>query len=491
VINDLYSGERQVAPELSGIRRDHAARYEFAAGLLRPGSRILDFACGVGYGAKILADAGAHIVIAVDRSESAIAYGKSHYSHGRIAWRASEFDKFQFKDDELDAIVCFETIEHLRNPVSTLKEMARISPRLICSVPNEAKFPYRGQIKFHYCHYTKDGFETLLRHAGYRVTAWYGQEGRESEVVPNLEGRTLIAVAERAETHRKNRMGVVDDSGEAETRPFPQPAPLVPGSRSFEVGEIYKAPKTLIPTVVPDRVAILGLGPSLTIYLELAKRLGGRKAMFDETWAINALGDVIACDRIFHMDDVRIQQGRADAEPEGGIAVMLRWLRGHPGPIYTSRPHDDYPGMVAYPLEDVLNTGGFPYFNSTAAYAIAYAIHIGVKKICLFGMDFTYANVHQAEKGRACVEFWLGIAAARGIDIMIAQNSTLMDAREPPAMKLYGYDTLDVSIEQGEGRRMAVSMVERPPESVPTTDEIEERYDHNQHTCADLVEGAQ
>jgi hypothetical protein len=50
------------------------------------------------------------------------------------------------------------------------------------------------------------------------------------------------------------------------------------------------------------------------------------------------------------------------------------------------------------------------YFNSTAAYAVAYAIHMGVKKISVFGMDFTYPNAHDAEKGRACVEFWLGIA---------------------------------------------------------------------------------
>ena len=61
----------------------------------------------------------------------------------------------------------------------------------------------------------------------------------------------------------------------------------------------------------PRHVVILGLGPSLESYVDLVKRLGGRRAFADEVWAINALGDVVACDRFFHMDDFRVQQLRA------------------------------------------------------------------------------------------------------------------------------------------------------------------------------------
>ncbi|MBW8815587.1 MAG: hypothetical protein JF588_19370, partial [Caulobacterales bacterium] len=52
-------------------------------------------------------------------------------------------------------------------------------------------------------------------------------------------------------------------------------------------------------------ICILGLGPSLQQYIDITRRLGGRRRLADETWAINALGDVVACDRVFHMDDVR------------------------------------------------------------------------------------------------------------------------------------------------------------------------------------------
>jgi hypothetical protein len=228
----------------------------------------------------------------------------------------------------------------------------------------------------------------------------------------------------------------------------------------------------------PSHVAILGLGPSLAQFMSLARGLGGRNAYCDEVWAINSLGDVFQCDRVFHMDDVRIQEIRAAAAPESNIAVMLKWMRKHPGPIITSRAHPDYPGLVEFPLADVINDLGFAYLNNTAAYAVAYAIHIGVKKISLYGCDFTYPNAHDAEKGRACVEFWLGFAKARGIQIATANSSSLIDACVPWEEKLYGYDAVKVSMKK-DGEKYAVEFTLR--DVLPSAEEIEARYDHSAH----------
>lgn len=228
----------------------------------------------------------------------------------------------------------------------------------------------------------------------------------------------------------------------------------------------------------PAHVAILGMGPSVNQYLELTKRAGGRRRFCDETWCINALGDVYACDRVFHMDDVRIQEIRAAARPESNIAAMLQWMRQTSTPIYTSRVHPDYPALVEFPLEDVINDLGFAYFNSTAAYAVAYAIHLGVQRMTLFGMDYTYPNAHDAEKGRACVEFWLGIAAGRGIKLSIPRTSSLMDACHTQQARLYGNDTREVILKQVRGR-MRVSHKEIT--KLPTADDIEAAYDHSQH----------
>lgn len=224
-------------------------------------------------------------------------------------------------------------------------------------------------------------------------------------------------------------------------------------------------------------IAILGLGPSLDQYLEITKRVGGRSRFCDETWAINALGDVFGADLIFHMDDVRIQEIRAAAKPKSNIAAMLKWLKTSKTPIMTSRLHPDYPALVEFPLEDVLNKLGHDYFNSTAAWAIAYAIFKGASIISPFGMDFTYQNVHDAEKGRACVEFWLGQAHARGIKINLPATTTLMDANMPQSARLYGYDTLDVKFNvQSDG---VLKLGFTPKTKLPSAEEIEAAYDHS------------
>lgn len=248
----------------------------------------------------------------------------------------------------------------------------------------------------------------------------------------------------------------------------------------------------IAPASVPAHIAIVGLGPSCATFFELTRRLGGVSAYCDEVWGLNAMGDVLKCHRIFHMDDLKIQEARAALNPDGNIAAMVRWLKTHPGPIYTSIPREGYPGLVAFPLQDVLNrgpegNGGAPYFNSTGAYAVAYAIHIGVKRISLFGMDYTLPNAHKAEKGRACVEFWLGIAAARGIEISVPEQTSLLDACEDPRDRTYGYDCVDVHLDDQEDGSVKVTFSERA--DIPTAEEVERRYDHGQHPNRLVREG--
>lgn len=442
----LESGERQVAPTVEGIRRDHVARYEWAAKRINQG-RAIDLACGIGYGTQILAKAGIKAT-GIDIDAEAIAYAEKHYQHKRAAFQQGDAERLTADLGKFDAAISFETIEHIEDPRPLLRALRESAPTLIASVPNEEVFPW-ANYAFHFRHYTPKQFEDLLTETGWQVTEWWGQEGPESEVVRDMMGRTIIAVCK----HKQ--------------------APKV----------VHIPCKT--DTDRPESVAILGLGPSLAQYVDIAKRLGGRHKVADEIWGMNALGSVIQCDRIFHMDDVRIQQIRADKRPESNIAAMLSWIKKHPGPIYTSRPHPDYPGLVAYPLEDVINTCGYDYFNSTAAYAVAYAIHLGVKKLSLWGCDFTYPKAHDAEKGRACVEFWLGMASERGIRIQLPTRTSLMDALHTRAERLYGYDTVDVAM-QHDGQKMRITYTER--ETVATAEEIEARYDHDVHPSP-LVSG--
>lgn len=443
----MREGERQVAPDISGIRQDHVERYRWAAKTLKKlgAHTVIDISCGVGYGSKILADAG-FSVTAIDVDDSALAYARQHYAHERINYLKADAENLG-PISAADAVVSFETIEHLRQPQRMFDSLK--CTHLLVSVPNEEVFPWRGY-KYHYRHYTKQEFAALLRQCGFVATAWWGQEGKESKVVRGVKGRTLVALAKKSKTSPKKASRKEVD------------LPFLP------------------PPDAPRTVVILGLGPTLKDYIGLTTRMGAKRKMADEVWGINAVLDIVQCDRGFHMDDVRVQQIRADKNPTGNIAAMMPWLKKHPGPIYTSQAHPDYPGLVPYPLEDVLNKlKNQRYFNSTAAYAVAYAIFLGVKKIILFGFDFSYEHSHHAEKGRGCVEFWVGFAMARGIEIAVPKRSSLLDACEPPERRFYGYDCLKIEIPKApEGMERVIFT----PKDPPTAEEIEDRYDHSKST---------
>lgn len=431
----MNNGERQVSPTLDGIRRDHVARYEFVARALPLSSRVIDYGCGVGYGTHVLASAG-HRAHGLDIDAEAVEYARAHY-----AGAGARFDLGNGNAPgelaQYDAAVCFECIEHIEDPRPLLMALRQAAPLLYCSVPNEEVTPWERQpgvgTAFHFRHYTKHEFAALLAECGWCVTEWHGQAGAESEVEPNVHGRTIVAVCARD--------ALRDD-------------------------------------VAPGRhVAILGLGPSVDQYLDITKRQGGRSKFCDEVWAINALGNVFDADLVFHMDDIRIQEIRAAAAPASNIAAMVKWIKHSRVPVVTSRAHPEYPALVEFPLEDVLNHLGHDYFNSTAAYAIAFAIHTGATEISLFGMDYTYDNVHHAEKGRACVEFWCGQAHARGIRIHLPKSTSLMDANCSRADRLYGYDTLDIDFQvQASGQ---VKLAFSPRETLPSAAEIERNYDHS------------
>lgn len=448
--SDLHSGERQVSPTLAGIRRDHVARYEWAAGQIAPGSRVLDLACGVGYGSSILS-ARELAVVGIDHSEEAIEYARHYYGLGVVSYRCEPVDSVAgFVSDSFEAVVCFETIEHVADPLPMLKNLARIAPVIFASVPNERFFPHGEMVAFHHRHYTREEFSALLDAAGWAVTEWDGQKDGFSDVSAGVDGRTIVVKAVR-----KGAALAVN---------------------------VPAAPE-------PAHVAILGLGPSLEAYVDHVKRLGARRKYADEVWGINAVADVIQCDRVFHMDDVAIQEIRAAARPASNIAAMIGWLKTHPGPIYTSIVRSGYPGLVAFPLEEVVDSLGFAYFNSTAAYAVALAIFLGVKKISLFGCDFTYPDAHQAEKGRGCVEFWLGMAAARGIGLAYPKTSTIMDALEAPGgsrIEPYGFDAVDIEVSHGPSGKLKLTFSDRP---LPTADEIEARYDHSKHPSSLVTNG--
>lgn len=222
--------------------------------------------------------------------------------------------------------------------------------------------------------------------------------------------------------------------------------------------------------IIPKRVALVGLGPTSLDYVPWVDVVGDRKLRVDHTWVINSYASVFEHELVFHMDDVRVQEKRAKNGNQK-VQGLLSALKSSRTPVMTSTPHEDYPMLIPFPLKEVLDRYGSVYFNNTVAYAVAYAHYIGVEELYVFGVDFTWPNVHEAESGRGCVEYWLGRAEANGMKVRVANGSTLMDSRNrmKGEVRLYGYDGM-VGRMNGEGGLTFYSC------ELPEADAVEKAY---------------
>jgi SAM-dependent methyltransferase len=129
----------------SGRRSDaHIARYMLARDFLPKEGIVLDAACGLGYGSAVIAQiAGPAVrVVGVDLSEFAIEYARRNFTPylPNTEFHTSDVtDLSRFQNASVDAVVSFETIEHLQSPELFLDEIKRVlkpGGRILCSVPN-------------------------------------------------------------------------------------------------------------------------------------------------------------------------------------------------------------------------------------------------------------------------------------------------------------------------------------------------------------------
>ena len=186
------------------------------------------------------------------------------------------------------------------------------------------------------------------------------------------------------------------------------------------------------------KIAILGLGASQIDYvisIENSKE-------WDEVWCINSSLAVFDCDRVFMMDPASRYLDTEDAGNQ--TDVMRKLLPTFDKPIYSCELDERVPAIVEYPIAEVIEDQKCAYLNNTVAYAIAFGLYNKVGHMDLFGMDFSYKhNIHFAEAGRGCVEFWISRCISEGISIGASPRSALLDSNVEPHERLYGYHRLD------------------------------------------------
>lgn len=187
-------------------------------------------------------------------------------------------------------------------------------------------------------------------------------------------------------------------------------------------------------------IAIVALGGSFADFVYA--RMNSHE--FDEIWGINCIGGIFHVDRTFMMDPASRFLDDVKAGTQTGIAKEFLLKTPSKGPIYSCCLDERVPEIVEYPLEEVISATTFSYFNNTVAYAVAFAVAHKVGKIHMYGVDFSYKqNIHFAEAGRSCVEFWCAMALGNGIAIQVAPRSGLLDTNVPEDEKIYGYHRLD------------------------------------------------
>jgi len=175
-----FTGERFL-PTCSGeIAYEHWHRYAFARHFVA-GRRVLDAACGEGYGTAYLSDIAA-AVVGLDLDGATIVHASARYaSCPRARFVQSSCTTLPFADACFDVVVSFETVEHLEaaDQVRMLAEFARVltpSGLLVISSPNKRLYSdARGYVnEFHRHELYRDGFADLLA-AHFLAQQWHHQ----------------------------------------------------------------------------------------------------------------------------------------------------------------------------------------------------------------------------------------------------------------------------------------------------------------------------
>ena len=120
------------------IKLEHLGRYLFACDYLKKHSiteNVLDIACGTGYGCYLLSKQIKNVV-GIDKNIEEV---ELQYKKDNITFIEEDIDKTDLTST-YQAIVCFETLEHVNNPNRLLKQISKsLSSKglFLLSIPNE------------------------------------------------------------------------------------------------------------------------------------------------------------------------------------------------------------------------------------------------------------------------------------------------------------------------------------------------------------------
>ncbi|PKL94618.1 MAG: hypothetical protein CVV18_08390 [Gammaproteobacteria bacterium HGW-Gammaproteobacteria-8] len=198
-----FTGERFTPECVREICYEHWHRYAWAARSVA-GLSVLDCACGEGYGSHLLA-AAARQVDGVDIDRATIEHARLRYIAENLEFHAASALALPFEDRRFDAVVSFETLEHLAEHDELLSEFRRVLKPggfLVLSSPDRKTYSDDTGFdnEFHVRELYRNELEELLgRHfPNYRL---YGQKLMFQSALWRLDGATGPAEQLTADAH--------------------------------------------------------------------------------------------------------------------------------------------------------------------------------------------------------------------------------------------------------------------------------------------------
>ncbi len=172
-----FTGERFTPECVREIWYEHYHRYAFAKNLVKD-KKVLDAACGEGYGSHLLSE-NAVEVIGLDIDEKSIEHAKNKYKKNNLTFIEGSCSQLPFDDSCFDMVISFETLEHLEQQQEMLAEFKRVLRKdgvLIISTPDKKHYSDATGFKneYHVKELYKQEFKSLLDEH-WQQQVWFAQ----------------------------------------------------------------------------------------------------------------------------------------------------------------------------------------------------------------------------------------------------------------------------------------------------------------------------
>jgi ubiquinone/menaquinone biosynthesis C-methylase UbiE len=184
-----WTGERLETNITNETMLEHLHRYALAMEFTK-GKKVLDIACGEGYGTNLMAENAAEVK-GVDIDIKIISKAKKKYRGNNIEFLPGSLLNIPAMDKHFDIITSFETLEHISEHEKAISELKRVlhpDGILLISTPEKSAYSditgYNNP--FHQKELYKEEFEYLLKQ-NFKQVKILGQHSYSMSAIYNEE----------------------------------------------------------------------------------------------------------------------------------------------------------------------------------------------------------------------------------------------------------------------------------------------------------------